>query len=671
MEYYNNILCVSSKLLVKSDSNPDGFMSYSGIHKHCTRSGKFDVVRKGKGKDNHLLIDFSTLPVEWQEKLKKMYGTPEKQAEAKPFKDRIVTDEAAKEFFRTYTYDDGIYLADRLKEEYTTNASILNAVHQVYTNASEAHTRAGKTLRNFWQKATNAIDALRAEYKHTLPKNFRYFQRVYDEYIKAIKADPKEGYAVLISGRVGNKNSEKITGDILDWLTTEMAYSRQSIDMIAMKYPSIAREKGWEVNITPMAFRKRVSQPEIAQMIALKRHGRKGFRKLFGHTFKLKKAAYANDIWVSDGTSLSWYYKTPVYSKSSGKLLHYKAAMATTYVVMDACSRKFLGWSTKEGINKENFEMQLEAYRVALRASGAKPYQLLFDNQGGHKNTESREFYSKLARVYFPTRAHRPSGKPVEQGFKDFQTLKLTEFPFWSGFGRPSHSNLNYAPNMEDIEKNIDKLPDFEELNKLLAVTIEEWNELDYSGNGSPNKIYSECRNPEEQPIAIDDLAEMFWNMQGPKKYYPWGINLMFKSEEITYEVYDSAGNVDYNFRRKYLKQKFFLKYDPEGEYPEIELYQAHPTGGYQKVATASKKREASRSVKYHNEGDKAWIEKQMALESEMMDEMDNSMAAIGYDEEVKWTQWRNKIEGTDNNKEAVLVTLHGSDEEGSMDVID
>lgn len=661
MEYYNNILCASSKQLVKSDENPNGFTSYSNLHKMCKRSGKLTVVRPGKGKDNVLLIDFSSLPTEWQTKLKELHPSPEKQAEAKPFKDRIVIDEKAKDFFRDYTVE-GEYLPERLQKEYTHNASILNAVKEIYQKLVDIRSRNGKPIRNFWKKTAEAIEVIKSEFTHTLPKNDRSFQRVYNEYIK-------EGYVSLISGRVGNKNSEKITGEILEWLTTEMANGRQSIDMIAMRYPAIAREKNWEINITPMAFRKRVSQPEIAQMIALKRHGRKGFRKLFGHTFKLKKAQYANDIWVSDGTALSWYYKVPVYGKK-GTLLHYKPAMATTYVVMDACSRKFLGWSTKEGINKENFEMQLEAYRMALRNAGAKPYQLLFDNQGGHKNTESREFYSKLAHVYFPTRAHRPSGKPVEQGFKDFQTLKLSEFPFWSGFGRPSHSNLNYAPNMEDIEKNVDTLPDFDELNKLLAVTISEWNELGFNGAQCPNQIYSEARNPEEQPVSIHDLAEMFWNMQGPKKYYPWGIILKYKGEDLMYEVYDESGNVDYNFRRKYLKQKFFLKYDPDGEYPEIELYQAHPTGGYQKVATANKKREASRSVKYHSEGDKAWIEKQMALESEMMDEMDNTMAAIGYSEEVKWTQWRNKIDDTPTVQNQNF-TLHGGSEEGTMDVVE
>lgn len=676
MEYYNQILCASSDELIRSDQNPNGFITYSGLHKMYSRSGTLKVVRRGKGKDNSLLVDFSSLPREWQNKLREQAISPELKADVKPFKDRIVIDQKAKDFFRDeYVMEDGKPLPDKLQKEYTNNASVLNAIHEVFTKATKARTQAGKNTKGFWKKVAEVIYAIRAKsdvaldteskFDHSLPRNHRRLQDTYKNYIN----NGNVNYEYLVNGRIGNKNSEKITGDILEWLVVEMANGRQSIDMVAMRYPAIAKQNNWEPNISAMAFRKRISQPEVKQLIDLKRHGRKGFRKLYGQVFKLKKSQYSNDIWMGDGTALSWYYKTPVLSDVDGKTLHYKPVMATTYVVMDERSNKFLGWSTKEGINKENFEMQLEAFRASLRVAGTKPYQLLFDNQGGHKKTESKEFYSKLAHIYFPTRAYRASGKSVERAFKNFQTLKLAEFPFWSGFGRPSHSNLDFAPNMEDIKKNVDSLPTYEELIKLLDVTIAEWNELGFDGADCPNKIYEMSRNPEEQPLTIDEMADMFWNMQGPKKYYPFGIILQFKGEEVIYEVHDDQGNIDYNFRRKYLKQKFYLKYDPEGEYPEIELYQTHPTGGYQKIASAQKKREASRSVKYHNEGDKAWIEKQMALEAEMMDEMDGQMSAIGYSEEVKWNSWRNKIEDTQKQTE-LANTLYGSDDEGTMEII-
>lgn len=662
-QYHNDILCISINELVKSEQNPKGVVKYDNYKAYCKR-GKINVVRQGKGKGNCALIDFLSLPTDWQLQLQEVYGSPKLQADAKPFKDSIEVDETAKAFYRDYRYGDDLALTDRLQAEYSINAAILNAVGDIYTKTVNARTRSGKSTRNFWLRAAEALDVLRAELKHTLPRNPRHFQNVFNIY-------KKESYSALISKKLGNKNSEKITGDILDWLILEMANTRQSVEMVAMRYPSIAKEKGWNAAITAEAFRKRISDPEVRQQIDLKRHGRKGFRKLYGQSFKLKKSQYRNDIWMGDGTALSWYYKKPVVSDKTGKELRYEPVMATTYIVMDECSGKFLGWSTKEGINKENFEMQLEAFRGALRTAGSKPYQLLFDNQGGHKKTESKEFYSKLAHVYFPTRAYRASGKGIERSFKNFQTLKLAEFPFWSGFGRPSHADLNYAPNMEEIKKNVNALPTFEELTKLLDVVIAEWNELGFNGADSPNFIFENSKNPEERPISIDDLAEMFWTKTDPKKYHAWGINLRLNGEDIMYEVYDDAGNVDYAFRRKFLNQKLVIKYDPAGDYPEIELYQPLPDGDMRKVAVAQKKREASRSIKYHSEGDKAWIEKQMALEGEMMDAIDADMTAIGFNDDVKWSAWQNKISPTQPEPTNTSTTLYGGDDdEGTMEVI-
>ena len=640
MQYHNNILCISGPELVQVI--PDW------KRENLVKRKPQIIVKRGGGTPS--LIAVEELPNWLQEKIQTTFGKPEEAATSKTFIDKIVMDEKAKEFFKTYVIESsGKYLPEGLQNSYTINANILNAIKEIVTNATIYKKALGGTTKGIWNQASKACNNFRTELKHTLPKTGTTLKRKYEDYIK-------EGYSALINGRVGNNTREKITPEILDWVTNEMANTRQSIDMVVLRYPAIAKMKGWDLTISDKTFRNRVAAPEVQQMIQLKRHGRKGFRKLYAQTFKLEQPKYSNDLWVSDGTALNWYYR-------EGK----DVVMATTYLVMDATSNKFLGWSTKAGINKENFEMQLEAYRAALRTSGAKPYQLLYDNQGGHKNTTSRDFYSKLAHVHFPTRAYRASGKSIERAFKNFQQLKLSEFPFWTGFGRESHSELNYKPNMEAIKKNIDSLPSFEELNKLFDVIVKEWNDLGYKGEKSPNEKYAECKNPEEQPITLDELAEMFWQLQGPKKYHPHGIELRIDGKDYTYEVYTSNGDVDYAFRRLHLKEKFFIKYDPDRELLDVELYQLHRTGGYQLVAKAEPKRGVSRSVKYMNDEDRAWIDKQMKLEGDMMDKMDEEMAVIGYDEDEKWKMWRNRIEPA---KE--LVTVGGLYEaEGNMDIID
>lgn len=647
---HDNTVCISLSGLLQANwdklnatPRPDGTETFPLWAKWMSQAKQMNAIRQIGGKGRQSLIALEAIPTTYREEIIATFGDPAQQASSNSFKGKIQPDEKAARFFIEYTMADGKHLPEQHQKLYTASACILNTIKGIYSNQREARASLGGTMRGFWKQMSDAVNLLRGEMPHSLPKKHLPLQRKYEAYCEAGNA----AYESLINGRFCNSNTTKITEEIEAWIVKEMAYKRQSIEMIFMLYPAVAQANDWRTDITLSAFKTRVAEQRVRDLIDLKRHGRRGFRKLHGHSFKLSKPEYSNDIWVSDGTALNWYYR-----------IGSEVGLATTYVVMDSRSRKILGRSTKAGINKENGEMQREAYRMALRNAGSKPYQLLYDNQGGHKGKASAEFYSKLAQVCFPTRAYRPSGKPIEQMFKDFQTLKLSEFPFWSGYGRPSHSNLAYAPNMDDIKKNITELPDFNELCRLLDVIIEEWNNLGYRDKQSPNEIYIASRNPEEAAVTLDELAELFWDVSAPRKYNPQGIKLRLSGVETLYEVYTDDGDVDYDFRRKYLHREMFIKYDPEGEYTEVDLLIVHGTGGFQKIASAQPKREVSRSVKYLKDGDKEWINRQMKLEEEMMDEMDAIVADTGYTEAEKWSAWKKRI------NEAVPVMSKDDDDD-------
>ncbi len=655
MIVHNEILCIELQPLIT-----EGIASL-GLWQKWIRNGA-EVVRRG-GNGRTALLKLETIPQRYQDMIKEKFGDPAKAAAKASFIDRVVSDQDAFNFYKNYRLENGKALPEDYQATCCINASVLNAIKVIYDVQLRARKAQGKTMRNFWKKASETINGIREQVNHTLPTYEDKLAAKYKLYtvggvVKLKSGDYQvQGYEALISKKFCNDNTQKITPEIENWMINEMAQTRVSVEMMYhQKFLKAAQANGWRTDITAQAFRDREQQPRVRHLIELKRHGRKAFRQEYGHTFKLAKPMYSNDIWVSDGTALNWYYNT-----GNG------VGLATTYMIMDARSNKFLGWATKAGINKENFEMQLDGYRMALRNAGAKPYQLLFDNQGGHKKTESRMFYNKIAHVSFPTRAYRPSGKAIERAFGKFQQMKLAELPFWSGFGRPSHADVNYRPNMEEITKNIDNLPTFDELVKLFDVFVNEWNELDYNGTGSPNAIYNESRNPEEQPITLDEIAEMFWQMGGPKKYQSQGISIRIKGEDKLYEVYTADGNVDFNFRLNYLKQNFLYKYDPDGEFEDVELYTEHATLGLQRIATASPKRENSRSVKYLEDGEKEWMAKQMKAEEDMMDDMDKEMVAIGYNEEHKWNSWRDKI--TPVQPTPISKTLYGEDE-GTMETI-
>jgi hypothetical protein len=602
-------------------------LSFDSYKKERQRGKLKTLGRSCKGQKVKILLD-SIEDHNKREAILKTIANPEKDNRKTSFIERIVIDEEAKEFFKSVKLADGKHLPEERQTKYVLNASIYNLLREVYKEEQIAKKRFGSSMRGFWQKATEVLQDINNEIPHTIKcKNPRVVQRNFDLYLS-------DSYPSLIKERWGNQNSSKITPEIEEWYINEMCQSRLSAAITYFKYMEVAKKKGWPMDITAAAFEARMAKEVNRTKIQLKRWGAKTHRNKKGQTFSLRKATNSNDLWVSDGTSFNWYYN------QDGK-----PAMATTYFVMDSLSRKMLGWSTLAGINKENMAMQLEAYRKALRVSGAKPYQLKYDNQGGHKAGTAREFYSKLATVHFPTRAYRPSGKRVEPTFKDFQTVKLAEMPFWTGYNRKSHANPDMAPDMEGIMKYIHLLPTYQELLQLIDITIEEWNAFNYNGKGSPNEIYAQNRRADEEPIALDDLAEMFWDIKGPLKYHPVGIMHNLNGDEKLYEVYTDNGDVDYNFRKNFLNQKFYVKYDPEGEYPEIDLLQKHPTAGYQKVATASPKKTVSESVRGLRDGEKEWISRQMELESSYYEELSQEVEEIGYNEEEKFSKWREKLQ--------------------------
>jgi hypothetical protein len=634
MIIHNGILCISIAPLaaagiLKPTVRKDGKVTYELWKKWAKRAKTLGYYYQPGGNGRESLIEYAAVPERYQRSIEERIGNPHKQGKLKAFTDYIERDKAAEDYYRDYRYgeNDELSLPLRLIKTYTANAEVLNAIRTIYNNRLASRKKMGGSMRSFWQDVIDPVNQCKATIGHKLPGTHLRLKVVYEEYISG-------SYASLISGKLGNKNTEKITPEIEAWIVSEMASTRQSIEMVYLKYLQEAFKRSWRTDIEAAAFRHRVSQPRVQQLIDLARHGRKGLRKLHGHSFKLRKAKYANDIWVSDGTTLDLYFR-----RDDGTV-----GLASMYAVMDSMSCKMLGWATTPYMNKENNEVQLSAYRMALRNANALPYQLKYDNQKGHKTQVSQDFYKRLATVHFPSKPYRPSAKRIEFAFGKFQSLKLSEFPFWAGFGRTTWSDVNHAPNMDWINAHKDELPSYKELVQLFEIIIAEWNDLDFSGKGSPNKLYAENRNPEEQPLDVQDLMDLFWNIKGPVKYHAHGITLHHNNEQFLYEVYDHLGNVDYNFRRKYLHQGLFIKYDPDMEYTEIELYVKDAGTDLRHVATAKPKRDVSESVKYLNDDDRAWIEKQMKLEEQMMDTMEAELVSIGYDEHAKATRWRERL---------------------------
>ena len=195
MEYYGNILCVSARELVDN-----GIMSQSNYQKMATR-GRFNVVRRGGGASGNVaLVAVDSLPTTYREKVEEVFPGGDEARLAGWVKSNYERDPQAMTYF--YSIDQcGIDLPEAKRQEYITNASVLNCCIRLYERASTAQKLFGGKYN--WDKMTAAIECLREEYGHTLPTSTLRFRKKVNQY-------KREGYACLISGKFGNQSARKV-----------------------------------------------------------------------------------------------------------------------------------------------------------------------------------------------------------------------------------------------------------------------------------------------------------------------------------------------------------------------------------------------------------------------------------------------------------------------------
>lgn len=193
MEYYGNRLCVSYHELVDG-----GIMSVPNYKQMCSR-GRLDVVRRGN-RCNYALIAVDSLPDTYREKVEERYPGGDGVRLAGWVMSNYEMDQGAVVFFHDRRKT-GLDLPEDKAREYIINASVLNTCIKLYDRAKDYRKLMGEKYD--WGMMAGAIEALRNELHHTLPKSTLRFRKKVNEY-------KKEGYCCLISGKFGNQSARKV-----------------------------------------------------------------------------------------------------------------------------------------------------------------------------------------------------------------------------------------------------------------------------------------------------------------------------------------------------------------------------------------------------------------------------------------------------------------------------
>lgn len=613
MKYFKNELCVTYEELTSGD---DPVISGATLRQNIKR-GNIRRAQRGGGEGSCALILYSSLPEKYKIRFVERKGDPEQILKQQRMKDRVKIDDAARKFYEDHRYDmNGVEtgISEKLKAEYTLNASVLNAL----INDLEVKTRDrkmyGNSLNTVWENVAATCENLREIYHHTLPNNLARLKEKIGRY-------KKESYVSLISGKVGNKSTVKITPEMGRQL---IALRRSRVPVynytqIFEEINRIALEKGWKPLKSKRSMVQWFERPEIEPLWYDAVFGELAAHQRYGRKHKTKLPDRRDTLWYGDGTKLNLYYRD-----EDGKI-----RTTMVYEVIDAYSEVLLGYYISD---HENFEAQYNAYRMAIQVSGHKPFEIVHDNQGGHKRLEkdkdSKEegFFDKICHIHRPTAPYSGQSKTIESIFGRFQSQELHKDWRFTGMNITA-AKAESRPNLEFIEENKDQLFTLDELKAHYAEARRAWNAAPHPATGIPRiEMYEKSENEETDVVTVHDMVDIFWIWaKRPVTFTDQGIQITIGSLKKPYEVFSAPGEPDHEWRRKNTYRKFYVKYDPN-DLRSIRLYWKDNAGQLRFERVAEPYMVVHRAIQDQAEGEAEFIRREQ--EANIRDRIERQVIA-------------------------------------------
>ena len=568
MEYYNKMLCVTREELI---SGSDPVMKMGTFNSNLYRK-RIVPVYAGGGEENFTLYSFDSMPKKYRERFMEKYGNPEEVLREREMRKSVKYDESARTFFEEYEYfKNGEYttLDKELIAEYTTNASVLGELVRIKMERKAMMASLNARATDVWEMVLQNSEELRERYHHTLPASLSRLKA-------RICAFQKDGYESVVSKKLGNVNTIKITAEGRDVLVAlkRSHTPRYNDEQLFAKYNEIAVFRGWKQLKSVRSMQAWLYSPKIEQLWCDAVHGEQVARQRFGRKQSTMLPTRRDSLWYGDGTKLNLYYR-------DGKTVK----TINVYEVVDAYSEVLLGFHISES---ENFEAQYCAFRMAVQRSGHKPYEIVHDNQGGHNklnrqgkkptgDEKEKGFLDRLCHIHRPTMPYNGESKTIENIFSRFQQQVLARYFNFTG-QNVTAKKLTSRPNMEMVAANRDKLPTYQELCELYAQCREEWNEAKHPKHDSSRMAFYEGSVNEDTPVVGKyEMQDMFWIMsEKPVTFTDSGIKMTIDKKSYHWEVFTTDENgetiPDREWRRLHTWEKFYVQYDPQ-DMTTVNLY--------------------------------------------------------------------------------------------------
>ena len=617
MEYYNRTLCVTYAELTDGASP---IISRNTLRSNVTR-GNIQCARQGKGEGNYALYVYASLPMKYRLMFEAKYGKPADVLKAQELKEWVKEDDQARAFYEAFEYDlNGVQtrLSQKLIDEYTQNASVLRLLWERMNElTATTHALGGGRRGDLWDIVFTQSEKLREVTGHTLPKNLARLKEKMSQF-------KKNGYESLISGKIGNKNTLKITEDAGRRLIA-LKRSRVPVLTDSQIFETFNQEceaKGWKPLKSVRSLKTWLESAAIEPLWHDAVYGEMSAHQKFDRRHKTQLPSMRDALWYGDGTKINLYYRD-----DEGKV-----RTTSVYEVIDAATEVFLGFCISDN---EDYEAQYMAYRMAIQVSGHKPYEIVHDNQGGHKKLQNQQFFDKLCHIHRTTAPYNGASKTIESVFGRFQMQVLHKDWRFTGQNITAKKDSS-RPNMEFIEANKDKLYTYDELKAAYLKARTEWNEMAHPATGEQRiKMYQESENPETPVVTTSNMIDMFWvQCDRMSTFTSSGIEITVKGKKRVYEVMTEAGVPDIEWRRKHTYERFVVKYDPY-DFGSIRLYRKDKAGELRFERVAEPYMVIHRAIQEQTEGEATFIRQQQKATEESRIERQVAAKAIEYAEGV------------------------------------
>jgi hypothetical protein len=287
--------------------------------------------------------------------------------------------------------------------------------------------------------------------------------------------------------------------------------------------------------------------------------------------------------------------------------------------------------------DKENYEAQFYAFKMAAQFSGHRPYELKVDNQGGHKKLKSSSFLDKIARLSLNTKPYNGRSKTIESAFGRFQSRYMKPYWFFTGQNITA-KKLESKNNTDLINANKSNLPTLDEVKALYKELREKWNNAKHPNFDKTRlELYNESVNPATPELHVWDMIDMFWVLKDkPTTCFAYGISFRLDNIKYDYVVYENNGKQGYErdinieWIARNIGTKFYIKYDPT-DMGLIYLYTKAADGSLIFVTEAETKMAPHRNVQEQDEWEAKFYSKvQQAsdnLRLKLRDEMEEYLS--------------------------------------------